>query len=151
MAASDQQILTQLNAILSARLTGINQYFLHARMLKHMGELTLADYTYRASIDAMKFSDMLVEHILALGGMPQMQQLGELAIGAVPEAMLCNDCRHAEASLTVIEQALAGCDEARHKATSELLKRMAENQQEHVLHLRALLATHSQHSVKDCA
>ncbi len=130
-------------------LTGINQFFLHARVLKHQGQLKLADYTYKSSIDAMKFSDMLVEHVLQLGAVPNMQDLAQLAIGTTPEDMLANDCKHAETVLALI----GGITETNPpKATAELLKRIAENQQEHVLALRALLSSYApSQPIKDCA
>ncbi len=149
MPAPDKDIISQLNDILRNKLTGINQYFLHARMLKHMGQLTLADYTYKSSIDSMKFSDMLVEHILTLGGKPNLQELGALAIGETPEEMLANDCAHAEMALTLVDKAAEYCAKAEQKNTVELLKRIAVTQAEHVASLRAQLS--SQQTIKDCA
>ena len=149
MPHPDPDTLSQLNAILRHMLTGINQFFLHARMLKHQGQLKLADYTYKSSIDAMKFSDMLVEHVLTLGGSPNMQDLEKLTIGQESAAMLANDCAHAEAGLVLLRAAVAHCGENNQKTTAELLTRIAENQQEHVYSLRALLS--SLQPIKDCA
>ena len=148
MPTSSPEIIVQLNAVLRHMLTGINQFFLHARVLKHKGELKLADYTYKTSIDAMKFSDMLVEHVLQLGGMPNMQDLERLNIGASPVQMLANDCGHAEAGLVLLRKA---AEMASQKNTAELLNRIAENQQEHVHSLHALLETLApQQPIKDC-
>ena len=149
MPASDQQTILQLNAILRHMLAGINQFFLHARVLKHQGQLRLADYTYKSSIDAMKFSDMVVEHILQMNGAPNMQDLAKLSIGTTPEEMLANDCQHAQAVLALIHTAMEANPP---KATSELLKRIAENQQEHVQSLGALLSSNAlSQPIKDCA
>ena len=62
-------------------------------MMKHAGDVKLADYEYKASIDAMKHADMLVEHILSLGGAPNLQELGKLSIGEDSAEMLRNDLR----------------------------------------------------------
>ena len=99
MPVADPTLIKRLNAVLKNKLTGINQYFLHARMLKHWGDVKLADQEYKASIDAMKHSDMLVEHILSLGGLPNLQELGTLSIGETPTAMLCNDKAHVESCI----------------------------------------------------
>lgn len=138
--------IEQLNAVLKHMLTGINQFFLHARILKHRGELALADQAYRSSIDAMRFSDMLVEHMLQLGGVPNMSELGQMAIGDTPAQMVANDCAYAEATLALIREAMGQQVNAQ---TAELLKRIAEHQQEYVAALRALLS--SPQPLKDCA
>ena len=144
--------ILQLNAVLRQKLTGINQYFLHARMLKHMGQVEFADYIYRTSIDAMKFSDMLVEAILTLGGKPNMQDMGSLMIGDTPQQMLEGDLAHAEATLMHIRAALAACQAAGQTRAMDLLGRMLENQQEHAEALRRLLPAASfSPSTKDCA
>ena len=134
-------IIAQLNALLKCKLTGINQYFLHARMLKHKGNLVLADYEYKASIDAMKYADMVVEHILSCGGMPQLQELDALAIGNTEKSMLENDMAHAETLLLRVQSLLELCAAHKDTATPSLLARIADTQREHVQFIRQQLAT----------
>jgi bacterioferritin len=131
-AVTHADIITHLNALLKAKLTGINQYFLHARMLKHKGVVKLADYEYKASIDAMKHADMLVEHILTLGGMPQLQELDPLAVGATETEMLAGDFAHADKTLKQLNDTLELCKTHGDQVTAALLGRIAEAQREHV-------------------
>lgn len=152
MATAPSDIINQLNAVLRQKLTGINQYFLHARILKYQGYVAQADYVYRTSIDAMKFSDMLVELILSLGGKPNMQEMGSLMVGDSPKEMLSGDLAHAEATLMHIRSALAACHAAGLPKAAELLGRMCDNQQEHADALRRLMAEAKfSPSTKDCA
>jgi len=140
MAALDHTTIKHLNAVLKNKLTGINQYFLHARMLKHQGDMRLADYEYKASIDAMKYSDMLVEHILSLGGTPQLQELGTLMIGEKSRDMLNNDLAHIEVTLVELKAAIAYCESRQDAATVGLLNKIRETQQERITFIERQLA-----------
>ncbi|WP_275935836.1 ferritin-like domain-containing protein [Pajaroellobacter abortibovis] len=47
-------------------MTGINQYFLHAKICQHRGYERLAAAIFKESIDEMKHAEQLVERILFL-------------------------------------------------------------------------------------
>ena len=82
----DKRVLEYLNEQLTAELTAINQYFLHAKMQHNWGYTKLADYTRSESIDEMRHAETLTERILFLDGLPNYQRLGTLEIGqTVPE------------------------------------------------------------------
>ena len=82
----DAKVLEFLNEQLSAELTAINQYFLHAKMQENWGYAKLAAYTRSESIDEMRHAEVLSERILFLEGLPNFQRLFTLEIGStVPE------------------------------------------------------------------
>ncbi|GGJ85270.1 bacterioferritin [Pilimelia anulata] len=87
-----------LNEQLTAELTAINQYFLHAKMQENWGYTTLAAHTRHESIDEMKHAETLTDRILFLDGLPNLQKLFPLRIGeTVAEQFRCDMQVEAEA------------------------------------------------------
>ncbi|MBB5914071.1 bacterioferritin [Nocardia transvalensis] len=84
----DKEIIALLNEQLTAELTAINQYFLHAKMQENWGFTKLAKHTRYESIDEMKHAEILTDRILFLEGLPNYQKLNVLRIGqTVPEQL----------------------------------------------------------------
>jgi bacterioferritin len=82
----DAEIIEILNDELTAELTAINQYFIHAKMCDNWGYDRLADKIRDESIDEMKDAEAVIERILYLDGVPNLQRLGSVMVGeTVPE------------------------------------------------------------------
>src|SRR3712207_1889532 len=77
----DARVIEFLNEQLTAELTAINQYFLHAKMQQNWGYTKLAAYTRAESVDEMRHAESLTERILFLDGLPNYQRLSPLRIG----------------------------------------------------------------------
>ena len=77
----DARSIEFLNEQLTAELTAINQYFLHAKMQENWGYTILAKHTKAESIDEMRHAEVLTDRILFLDGLPNYQKLFALRIG----------------------------------------------------------------------
>ena len=79
-------VVEALNEILTAELTAINQYFVHSKLCESWGFGALAAHNRAESIDEMRDADRVIDRILFLGGLPNLQRIGSVAIGEnVPE------------------------------------------------------------------
>lgn len=128
----DAQVIQHLNKALYNELTAINQYFLHARMLKNWGLKELAEHEYKESIDEMKHADRLAERILFLDGLPNFQALGKLRIGEGPRELLECDLALELEALPDLKAAIVHCEQVGDYVSRQLFADILESEEEHI-------------------
>ena len=128
----DPKVIEHLNKALYNELIAINQYFLHARMLKNWGLKELAEHEYHESIDEMKHADKLSERILFLDGLPNFQNLGKLRIGESPVEILKADLALEYEALPTLREAIAYCEQMGDYVSRDLFTDILESEEEHI-------------------
>ena len=128
----DATVLQYLNTVLKNELTAINQYFLHARTLRHWGVTKLGAYEYSESIDEMKHADKLIKRVLFLGGLPNLQDLGKLLIGENVQEVLKCDLSLEMMSLPDLKLAITHCETVKDFVSRELFTDILESEEEHI-------------------
>ncbi|HTK86799.1 MAG TPA: bacterioferritin [Nitrospiraceae bacterium] len=125
-------VIELLNKILTADLTAINQYFLHAKMCENWGYERLHHKVKERSFDEMKDADELIEHVLYLEGVPNVQRLGTVHVGETVPEQFKTDLQAEKEMLTLLSEGIAHCAKVGDYTTRHMLEDMAEDVDEHI-------------------
>ena len=133
------QIVTALNDVLTAELTAVNQYFIHARMCENWGYQRLWKKVRAESIEEMKHADSLIERILYLEGVPNLQRLGKVNVGQTVPEQFRLDLEVEKAAVKALNGAIELCRSLGDNGTRDLLEQMLRDEEDHANWLEAQL------------
>jgi len=135
----DPEILKLLQDVLSAELTAINQYFIHARMLRNWRYMRLADHTEKESIGEMKHAQEAMDRILYFDAIPNMQKYMKINVGkTVPEMMKLDHALELDA-VKRLNRGIAVATEKGDNGTRALFERILVSEEEHIDWIEAQL------------
>jgi bacterioferritin len=125
------RVIELLNDVLTAELTAVNQYFIHAKMMDNWGYERLAEHTRAESIDEMKHAERLVERILFLEGVPNMQRLYPVKVGETVPEQLRLDLEVEYTSIKRLNDGIAVAVEVGDNASRVLLETILVGEEDH--------------------
>ena len=132
-------VIRVLNAVLSAELTGINQYFIHAMMCANWRYKRLAEHARTESIEEMRHAQEVIERILYLDGRPNMDKYMKINVGqSVPEQHK-HDLSLERDAVARLNEGIETCRAADDNGTRVLLEKILSDEEEHVDWLEAQL------------
>ena len=133
------QIIELLNNVLRKELTGINQYFVHAKMCENWGYQVLAKVNRDEAMDEMKHADKIIDRILFLDGTPNMSSYDRIVIGTNVKQQLESDLALEMAALQVSGPGVKLCTELGDTGSRELLEHIIVDEEQHVDWIEAQL------------
>ncbi|NWF83638.1 MAG: bacterioferritin [Bryobacteraceae bacterium] len=135
----DARVLEYLQEVLTAELTAINQYFLHAEMMENWGYERLAKITKKESIEEMMHAEKLLHRMLYLDGSPNMSELFPLRIGQTVKEQLENDLALELEAVPRLNKAIAHATAVGDNGSRELFEKILLDEEHHVDYLEAQL------------
>lgn len=131
------KVIELLNDILTAELTAVNQYWVHARMCQNWGYERLWQKIRAEAIDEMKHADQLVERILYLDGIPNLQRLGKIMVGQTVPEQFRLDLDVEKVAIDRLNLCVAACVSEADNSTRALLEGILVSEEEHADWLEA--------------
>ena len=135
----DSEIIEALNEVLTAELTAINQYFVHAKMCANWGYNRLAAHHRSESIEEMKHAEAVMDRILLLEGLPNMQRLNPVRVGEDPVEQHEVDLALEMEAVDMLNRHIALARDKGDNGTRELLEGILTDEEESVDWIEAQL------------
>ena len=135
----DARVIEFLNEQLTAELTAINQYFLHARMQENWGLTKLAKHTRAESIDEMRHAEILTDRILFLEGLPNFQKLLPLRIGETVKEMFECDMKIEVEAIDVLRRGIDHMRSVHDVTSARIFEDILLDEEHHIDYLETQL------------
>lgn len=122
-----QEIIDELNSLLSLELTAMDQYFTHSEMYANWGLHRLYERISHEFDDEKGHAKALIERILFLEGTPDLSTRIDLQIGADVPAMLQNDLNVELLVADRLREVIALCETKQDYETRKILLPLLED------------------------
>jgi len=135
----NDEVIQILNEVLSAELTGINQYFIHSMMCANWGYMKLANHSRKESIEEMEHAQEVIERILYLEGRPNMDKYMKINVGSNVPQQHEFDLALEKDAVARLNRAVQLCRDKGDNGTRLLVEKILAAEEEHVDWIEAQL------------
>jgi len=128
----NEKLLKTLNSLLSDELSALNRYMVHSEMCVNWGYEKLHKHFERRAIDEMKHAEKLIGRILFLEGIPTVNKLGQMSIGADASKQLASDHALELGAIKAYNDTIKLAGEVSDFATREILEHILQDEDAHI-------------------
>ncbi len=133
------KVIESLNEVLTAEITAINQYFVHAKMCENWGYLRLYDDTEERALEEMKHAEKLIERILYLEGIPIVTKIDRINVGSTVKEQTENDYALEKVAIQRLQKAIKLCIDESDGGSRELLEHILIDEEDHANDLESYI------------
>jgi bacterioferritin len=126
------QLIQVLNGLLADELAAISQYMVHSEILENWGYGKLGKMLEKRAINEMKHAEKLIGRILFLEGIPIVNNLSPIHIGADVPKQFDNDLAAEMGAVKAYNAAIKLAVEVGDNATKEILDSILNDEDAHV-------------------
>jgi bacterioferritin len=135
----DIEIVQVLNDVLTAELTAVNQYFIHAMMCENWRYERLHKHSRDESIGEMKHAEAVIERLLYLEGVPNMQRYMKVNVGQNVTEQHHFDLKLEQDAVGRLNGAIELCRAKGDNGSRLLLEKILADEERHIEWLEAQL------------
>jgi bacterioferritin len=135
----DADVINLLNEVLTAELTAINQYFIHAMMCRNWRYDRLAKHAHEESIGEMKHAEEVIDRVLYLEGVPNMQRYMKINVGQNVTEQHQFDLQVERDAVARLNPGIELCRSKGDNGTRVILEKILRDEEEHIEWLEAQL------------
>lgn len=133
------KVIEVLNDVLTAEITAINQYFVHAKMCENWGYKLLYEDTENNALEEMKHAEKLIERILYLEGIPIITKIEKINVGNDIKEQVENDYGLEKVAIQRLNRAIKLCNDENDAGSRELLEHILVDEEKHANDLESHL------------
>jgi bacterioferritin len=128
----DEEVLEMLGDVLSAELTGINQYFIHSMMQANWRYKRLADRSRKESIEEMRHAEEIMQRMIYLDGAPNVQRYMRIDVGQTVPDQHQYDLNLEKDAVARMNRGIELCRAKGDNGSRVLLEKLLHDEEEHV-------------------